>query len=118
MQTYRVGIIGLGRMGSTIDDEGHNPLPYSVASAARASDRLDLVAGCDLNADRREAFRQRWGVDRLYEDFREMITAERPDLVAVCTAACLPKPANTAPDASFRGDSHADLAVAGKNSIR
>ena len=30
MQTYRVGIIGLGRMGSTIDDEGHSPLPYST----------------------------------------------------------------------------------------
>ena len=32
--------------------------------------------------------------------------------MAVCTAACLPKPANRAPDADFRGDSHADLAVA------
>lgn len=113
MQTYRVGIIGLGRMGSTIDDEGHSPLPYSVASAARASDRLDLVAGCDLNADRREAFRQRWGVDRLYEDFREMVSAEKPDLVAICTTATgLQKPGNRAPDSDFRGDAHADLTVA------
>ena len=44
-----------------------------------------------------------------------MIEREKPDLVAVCTAACLPKPANKAPDASFRGDSHADLAVAVAN---
>ena len=113
MQTYRVGIIGLGRMGSTIDDEGHSPLPYSVASAARASDRLELVAGCDLNADRREAFGQRWGVDRLFEDFRQMVEAEKPDIVAICTTATgLPKPGNEAPDTDFRGDSHADLAVA------
>ena len=41
-----------------------------------------------------------------------MIRREEPDLVAICTAACLPKPAREAPDASFRGDSHADLAVA------
>ena len=33
-EKYRVGIIGLGRMGSTIDDEGHAQLPYSIAAAA------------------------------------------------------------------------------------
>lgn len=111
MTAYKVAIIGLGRMGSTIDDEGHFEVPYSVAAATKASTRLELVAGADLQSEKRDAFSQRWGV-AVYEDFREMITAERPDLVAVCTAACLPKPANKAPDASFRGDSHADLAVA------
>ena len=109
---YRVGIIGLGRMGSTIDDEGHSELPYSIAASTRASDRLQLVAGCDIATDRREAFRERWGVEALYGDFHTMVEQERPDLVAVCTAACLPKPAREAPDASFRGDSHAELGVA------
>ena len=52
------------------------------------------------------------GEHAVYEDFRDMIDREEPDLVAICTAACLPKPAREAPDASFRGDSHADLAVA------
>ncbi|MXX03837.1 MAG: Gfo/Idh/MocA family oxidoreductase [Gemmatimonadetes bacterium] len=113
MKTYRVGIIGLGRMGSTIDDEGHTPLPYSVAAACRASERLEIAAGCDLRAERREDFSRRWGVNALYEDFREMVREERPDLVAVCTTASgLQKPAREAPDTSFRGDSHADLAVA------
>ena len=113
MKTYRVGIIGLGRMGSTIDDEGHTPLPYSIAAACRASDRLEIAAGCDLRLERREDFSRRWGVHAFYGDFREMVRQERPDLVAVCTTASgLQKPAREAPDASFRGDSHAELAVA------
>ena len=115
MTTSRVAIIGLGRMGSTIDEERHFEVPYSVAAACAASDRLEVVAGADLLPERRVAFTEKWGVEAVYEDYREMVAAERPDLVAVCTAACLPKPANRAPDASFRGDSHADLAVAVAN---
>ena len=111
MEKHTVAIIGLGRMGSTIDDEGHGDVPYSVAAATRASERLELVAGADLLPDKRAAFQSRWGA-AVYEDFRDMIHREKPDLVAICTAACLPKPAREAPDALFRGDSHADLAVA------
>jgi len=109
---YRVGIIGLGRMGSTIDDEGHTELPYSVAASAQASPRLDLVAGADLDADKCAAFKTRWGVEAVYADYREMVEQEALDMVAVCTAACLPKPANKSPNAEDRSDSHADLTVA------
>lgn len=113
MTTCRVGVIGLGRMGSTIDDEGHTHLPYSIAASARASSRLELAAGCDLLAERRKDFTERWGVEAVYEDFRAMVEQERPDLVAVCTTATgLQKPGRESPDPSFRGDSHADLAVA------
>ena len=100
MKTYRVGIIGLGRMGSTICDEivGYDAfkLPYSIAGACEASDRLALACGADLLDDRRRAFADRWGCSALYQDFSEMIRQEAPDLVAICT----------------RGDSHAELAVA------
>ena len=112
MKTYRVGIIGLGRMGSTIDEEGHSDLPYSIAAACWASERLEVAAGCDLQADRREAFRAMWDVPALYESYLDMVEKEAPDLVAVCTTASgLFKPARSAPDAGFRGDSHAELAI-------
>lgn len=44
-----------------------------------------------------------------------MIEATGPDLVAICTAACLPKPARTCPDPRLRPDAHADLCVAVSN---
>ena len=83
---YRVAIIGLGRMGSTIDDEfpDRSP-PYSVAASCRASDRLQVVAGADIDAGKRAAFAERWGVGALYNDYVEMIRQEEPDMVAVCT---------------------------------
>ena len=112
MNTYRVGIIGLGRMGSTIDDENHAIKPYAIAGCCAEMDRLDLVAGSDLQEDKRANFSKRWGVEAVYEDYREMVEKESLDMVAVCTTASgLFKPANSAPDSSFRGDSHADLTV-------
>ena len=110
MKTYRVAIVGLGRMGSTIDDEHPSLAPYSIAAATRANERLELVAGSDLIADRRAAFGARWGIDSLYQDYVEMIERERPDLVAVCTrATSLPRPHDRAPSSEFREDSHAEL---------
>jgi predicted dehydrogenase len=99
MTTYRVGIIGLGRMGSTICDEivGYEAfkLPYSIAGACAASDRLELACGCDLLPEKRDAFRDRWGCSALHENYLQMIEQERPDLVAICT----------------RAENHAELAV-------
>lgn len=99
MRKYRVAIVGLGRMASTIDDEVRDypaiTLPYSIAAACREIDRAQLVAGADILPEKREAFRQRWGVTALYQDYLEMIAQEKPDLVAICT----------------RGELHAEMAV-------
>ncbi|MBI4552068.1 MAG: Gfo/Idh/MocA family oxidoreductase [Candidatus Latescibacteria bacterium] len=99
MNTYRAAIVGLGRMGSTIDEEVVDypamALPYSIAGACQASPRIGLVAGADIRPEKRAAFRDRWGVTALYEDYLEMIAQERPDLVAICT----------------RGELHAEMAV-------
>jgi predicted dehydrogenase len=100
MKRYRVAIVGLGRMASTIDDEvADHPavgLPYSIAAACRASERLEILAGADVDPAKREAFRARWGVTALYDDYREMLERERPEMVAICT----------------RGPLHAEMAVA------
>ena len=110
MKTYRVAIIGLGRMGSIIDEESPDLAPFSIAACCRAMDRLELVAGSDLVQGRREAFGEKWGVTALYADYLEMIEKERPDLVAVTTrGTSLLKPADRAPSRDFREDSHAEL---------
>ena len=89
MTTYRAAIVGLGRMGSTICEEvvGYPAfvLPYSITGACRASERLELAAGSDIDPAKCEAFRERWGVEALYGDYLEMIEREKPDFVAICT---------------------------------
>jgi predicted dehydrogenase len=88
MKTYRVGIIGLGRMGSTIDAEVEDypaiTLPYSIAAAVKAIPQYELVAGCDIVAQKNEAFRRKWGVRETFEDYQDMLKLGL-DLVAVCT---------------------------------
>lgn len=87
---YRVAVIGLGRMGSTIDNElpAGSP-PYSVSAACAASDRLEIVAGADIDPAKRAAYAERWGVNALYDDYQAMIRQEAPDLVAICTKGVL-----------------------------
>ena len=51
MPTYRAGVIGLGRMGSTFDDEitqgGSLFLPYCHGPTYHAAQNIRLVAGAD-----------------------------------------------------------------------
>jgi len=100
MDSVRLAIIGLGRMGCTIDDEVRGyaaiTLPYSIAASAAVCDRVELVAGCDLLADKRSDFTERYGVAAVYDDLATMIDAAQPDVVAICT----------------KGPNHAELAVA------
>ncbi len=99
-ERYRLGIVGLGRMGSTIDDEviGYPAitLPYSIAAAARASSRLELAVGCDTLYDKRMAFSERWGVSQTYVMYERMLAQAELDMVAICT----------------RGRSHAEITLA------
>ncbi len=88
-QGYRVGIIGTGRIASTIQDEVVTSpfsflLPYSHAGAYEAHPATRIVAAADPNAERREAFGKRWSVDRLYADYQQMLSAEGLDIVSVC----------------------------------
>lgn len=86
---YRVGIIGAGRIASTIQDEIETApfsflLPYSHAGAYAAHPATETIAVADPNTERREAFGERWGVARRYADYREMLAEEALDIVSVC----------------------------------
>ncbi|MCZ6636075.1 MAG: Gfo/Idh/MocA family oxidoreductase, partial [bacterium] len=93
MANYRAAVIGLGRMGSTFDDEidqgGAIFLPYCHGPTYAAAPNIDLVAGTDPHDEQRAIFGERWGLssDHLYSDYREMLEKENLDLVSVCTTA-------------------------------
>jgi len=72
MAKYRSVIIGCGGRAAM------HALAYQHVQ------RAEVVACCDLVAERREQFAQRFGL-RPYADAADMISQERPDLVHVVT---------------------------------
>lgn len=93
MTTYRAGVIGLGRMGSTFDDEitqgGSLFLPYCHGPTYHAAPNVELVSGADLHTEQGAIFGERWGLgsEHIYSDYREMLEKEDLDIVSVCTTA-------------------------------
>ena len=91
MITYRVGLVGCGRMGTTIDDEVRDRpnselfLPYSHAAAVVGCDRTDLVSVSDPFQEKAEAAATRYGVGSVYTDAEEMIRKESLDIVCIAT---------------------------------
>lgn len=88
---FRVGIIGCGRMASTIEDEvqgtrrGGMVLPYCHAGGFLKVPDTEMVAACDIVEEKRVAFQERWNVSRGYSDYRELIDNEKPDILSICT---------------------------------
>ena len=78
---YRAVVIGLGRMGSTIDDErgkwAHNLCPWAHTPCYRAAG-IEVAAGADPHEGQRDAYRAKWGIETLYADYREMVEREAP----------------------------------------
>lgn len=72
MSGPRVAIIGAG----FITRIGHLR-GYRAANA-------DVVAICDLLEERARALAEQYGVPRVYTDWRQMLEAEKPDIVSVC----------------------------------
>ena len=85
----RAAIVGCGRMGSTIDDElprwAPSTRPYAHAARYAAVADTVVVAACDADEAKLQAFGERWGVSALYADVDEMMRQEQPDIVSICT---------------------------------
>lgn len=93
---FRVGVIGCGRMASTIEDEqiarrkerpyrGGLVLPYSHAAGYAVVEETEIVAACDIHSGRLNAFMERWNVPKGYTDYRELIDVEKPDILSITT---------------------------------
>lgn len=91
MNTYSSAVIGCGRMGGFIDNETVGSrivtLPFSFASGFVACDRTQLVAGCDIRQGVLAEFGKRYslGHQQLYEDYRDLIDNECPEILGVAT---------------------------------
>ena len=84
MAPYRAAIIGTGGIAN------------NHMAAYRALPMLEVVAGADIVPANRESFGAKWAIPRCYADWRELLAAERPQFLSVCTWE----------------DSHAEIVVA------
>jgi predicted dehydrogenase len=68
----KIVIVGAGFAASVVHLPGY------------AASKAPVAAICDLNTARAQAVADQYGIPKVYSDWREMIAAEKPDLVSVC----------------------------------
>lgn len=73
MTAYRAAIIGCGSIGR------------AHARGYSAVETIDLAACADIDRPRGKRFAAQHDIPKFYDDFREMLEGERPDIVSVCT---------------------------------
>ncbi len=83
MSKYTVAIIGTGRVGAQFDFVPEHPDNH--ADAIVASDSFTLVAGVNRGREKLDLFGQRYGIDALYHDYRQMLDEVGPDVCIVAT---------------------------------
>lgn len=83
MKPLKVGLIGCGRIGSLLENDPLRGKPCTHAGGFSAVPSVRLTAGCDIQPSRLAQFGRRWGVTRLYTDYRKMLAEEKPDLVSI-----------------------------------
>ncbi|MCX7678068.1 MAG: Gfo/Idh/MocA family oxidoreductase [Spirochaetes bacterium] len=81
----RCAIVGLGRIGSTLEFDRLREKPASHAGAIARHPECELVGGCDINPAKREAFRTAWGCSKLYSDYGQMLKECEIDILHIAT---------------------------------
>ena len=72
-KVYKVGVIGTGGI-SRAHSNGY-----------KAVKRTEIIAGADVSEEQLKKYGKEYGIDKFYTDYIEMVKAEKPDIVSVCT---------------------------------
>ena len=89
MKKLRVGIIGTGNISHS-----------HIAGYRALSDKCEVVAACDIDEKKLNAYCDLYGISHRYTDYNEMMRAENLNCVSVCTWNSAHKGATIA---AFRG---------------
>jgi predicted dehydrogenase len=84
MNRIAAAIVGLGRIGSLLEEDPLREKPCTHAGAIAASGDCGLVAGCDTDEERRRLFAGRWQVP-VYADAALMLEEHRPGILVIAT---------------------------------
>jgi predicted dehydrogenase len=84
LEKIPVAIIGLGRIASLLEDDTLREKPCTHAGAIAANPGCTIAAGCDLDADRRRLFAERWHRP-VYADADTMLAEHTSKIVHIAT---------------------------------
>ena len=76
MRPVKIGLVGTGSI-SEAHMEGYSDLAKEG--------KVELVAACDINRDRAEAWAKRYGFREVYDNHKEMLAKSDIDAISVCT---------------------------------
>jgi len=79
MTKLRLAIVGCGWVAGTQYETGYSHLP----------ELFDVVAACDMAADRAETFARKYGIAGVETDFEKLIARADIDVVSICTPPVL-----------------------------
>jgi predicted dehydrogenase len=79
-----VGIVGLGRIASLLEDDKLREKPCTHAGAISANPDCRLIAGADISGERRRLFTDRWKVP-VYENVADMLDRHPCKILCVAT---------------------------------
>ncbi len=86
-RSYRLGVIGLGRIAYQMETDPLRPTPCTHVGAWLSHDNVELVAGCDTDPQRRAQFQAHYPQARLYDDYSQMLARESLDFCSVTAYA-------------------------------
>jgi spore coat polysaccharide biosynthesis protein SpsF (cytidylyltransferase family)/predicted dehydrogenase len=81
----RAAIVGCGNIAGKFDNDPKRSFIATHAGAFQTNSQVSLVAACDVVGAAVTNFGRRWGVGRLYQNYRKMFTEVKPDIVSICT---------------------------------
>ncbi len=83
--SWRAAVIGCGRIGCAFDDDPKRTEISTHAGAYVKTPGVELIAIADLDRAKLDRYGDKFGVSARYQDHRELLRLESPDIVSVCT---------------------------------
>ncbi len=82
---YQAALIGCGRIGSLLERDPLREKPCTHAGAYDKHPRTALIAGCDIDPERRVLFKDDWKVSEVYDDPLKLLSNEDIDILSIAT---------------------------------
>lgn len=88
-KSFRVGIVGCGRIAGGFDNPQSDAQIATHARAYFCHKKFTLAAVVGKDMKEAEHFKAVWGVSKIYSDVLEMAMAEKLDVVSICSPSAL-----------------------------